>query len=373
VFVVLALVAGFVGGLGAGYVIGDDPPRGEVEAVGAGLEPSGSDSASDSAAQEVDAAVATTSASAEAGFSIGPAARERLFRRVSAGGYSVRVFARAHQRPVEPSCPPGQWCPPVECFPSAGIEVDVVGEWTVTGGGGADFPVPEGETVRVLGMIFNWEGQDEPVFGVVARTAEGVQSMRLSGDGVTDEMAPIDGVVALVIPSSSVDPSAPMTAPGGVQLEVVDAAGTARDVPLSIGGTTDPRCVPPPPPPPALPAPGEQPADVAAQDAAIRERFAFAFGPDDDAKRDEAIDDPTGLDVLRAELKARHPTAIGNVEYQIGELVFTSPDVAAYHFRPVVSGRELPWQIGGARFIDGQWMITRATVCAMFRLGGSSC
>jgi hypothetical protein len=373
VFVVLALVAGFVGGLGAGYVIGDDPPRDEVEAVGAGLEPSGTDSASSATQEEVDSAVATTSAPAGPGFSSGPASRERLFRRVSAGGYSVRVFAREHSRPVESSCPPGQWCPPAECFARAGIEVDVVGEWTVTGGGGADFPLREGDTVRVLGMIFDWEGQDEPLFGVVARAAEGVQSVRLSGDGVTDEMTPIDGVVALVIPSSPIDPSAPMTAPAGARLEVVDAAGAARDVPLSIAGTPDPQCVPPPPPPPALPAPGEQPVDVAAQDAAVRERFAYVFGPDSDEKLDEAVDDPAGLDVLRTELKERHPAAIGNVEYQVGELVFTSPDVAAYQFRPVVSGRELPWQIGGARFIDGKWMITRATLCAMYSLGGSSC
>jgi hypothetical protein len=154
---------------------------------------------------------------------------------------------------------------------------------------------------------------------------------------------------------------------------VIDASGDATELSLQSGGPRDPECMPPPPGPPPLPEPGEQPADAAAQEAVIRERFAYVFGPDNMEKLVEAVDDPSGLDVLPTELKDRHPAAIGNVEYELGELVFTSPDVAAYVFRPVVSGRALPWQIGGARLIDDEWMITRATVCSMYQLGGARC
>jgi hypothetical protein len=62
------------------------------------------------------------------------------------------------------------------------------------------------------------------------------------------------------------------------------------------------------------------------------------------------------------------------VTYEITDIVFTSPTAAAFYFRPVIDDYgELPRQIGGARIVDGEWKVTRATACAMFRLGGSSC
>ena len=107
----------------------------------------------------------------------------------------------------------------------------------------------------------------------------------------------------------------------------------------------------------------------------IRDRFHTAFGAADDAAKDAAVDDPTGLRDLGDELQKRYPEMLGGrVTYEVTEIVFTGPEEAAFYFRPVITDyNELPRQIGHARVVDGEWKVTRATVCAMFQLGGVTC
>ena len=122
------------------------------------------------------------------------------------------------------------------------------------------------------------------------------------------------------------------------------------------------------------PAPGPQPDDPAAADAAVRERFFAVLGQADGTSLEEGVDDATGLAARRDELRERYPEMIGAVTYEMGDLVFTSATEATYHFRPVVpNSGAFMFQLGGARLVDGQWKLTRATVCAMFGLGGASC
>jgi hypothetical protein len=108
--------------------------------------------------------------------------------------------------------------------------------------------------------------------------------------------------------------------------------------------------------------------------AAVAAAFRHVFSGEDVADI-SGVDDPAGLDELRDELRERYPEMLGGrVSYEIVDIVFTSPTSAAYYFRPVIEDYAvLPQQIGGARIVDGSWLITRDTVCTMFRLGGVSC
>jgi hypothetical protein len=185
-------------------------------------------------------------------------------------------------------------------------------------------------------------------------------------------MTPIDGLAVLAVPTAEYEISA--TYPPGAVVESV-SGGTSTALSIDDAFQADPACMPPPPAPPSLPPAGEQPSDVEAAHAAVESVFRQVFGGDDDVADVSGVDDPAGLAELREELRERYPDMLGGrVSYEITEIVFTSPTSAAYYFRPVIQDyAELPLQIGGARFVDGSWLVTRDTVCTMFQLGGVSC
>jgi hypothetical protein len=368
---VLAVLAAFLGGFVAGRVTHDDDAA-AIQAVGGDdtADTAGTDGTDDGATETT---WAMGPASGPAMAPALPSLPQRLFRRTSTDGFSVRVF-RNDMQAGEQQCAAGMWCPPPECNPSSYIEAQVVGEWSVAQGGGPLWPVRDGTPARVIGTVSTWY-TDEPVFGVLVRTAAAVTNVRITYEGHSDEMAPIDGLAVIVVPDPN-PPDVTMGRPfpeGAVVEAVVD--GAAVPLPLQDAFSTDPACVPPPPAPPPLPDPGEQPSDVAAADAAVRAVFQQAFGAEDDAGKDAAIDDPAGLAEIREDLKARYPELLGDrITYEITEIVFTGPDTAAYYFRPVIADySELPRQIGSARIVDGSWKVTRATACAMFSLGGAGC
>src|SRR5690606_34505662 len=106
-----------------------------------------------------------------------------------------------------------------------------------------------------------------------------------------------------------------------------------------------PECTPPPPPPPPLPEPGEQPDDPAAADAAVRQVVQDVFGPETPDALERSVDDPAGLAEGRERLKERYPEqSTGNSEYEVADLVFTSPTQAVFQFRAVIPNyATLPW------------------------------
>jgi hypothetical protein len=366
---VLALLGGFAGGFAAGRAVDDDDGRDPVvvESVGGGAAGS-----SEPASGADDGAVAATIVSS-GGWSAAPSEagpmpeRERLFRRDTPAGLSVRVTGTDY---AGDDCVAagGGWCPPPECVPTSFLDAWVVGEWDVAQGGAPRWALPPDRQARVLGTISSWVPGDR-VFGVFVATADDVDTVRLHLDGHRDEMAPIDGVAVLAVPDASSESSSPY--PAGAVVEVV-AGGVASALAIDAAFTSDPACTPPPPAPPSLPSAGEQPADATAALGEVEAAFRHAFGPDPD---DGVIDDPTGLEELRVTLREKYPEMLGGrISYEISDIVFTSPTSAAFYFRPVITDyAQLPQQIGGARVVDGSWKITRDTACSMFRLGGVTC
>jgi hypothetical protein len=382
VFGVLALLGGFGGGFAVGQVTADDGESAVVQSVdgpsadSAGSGPAGSDSAesgSATATTMVAVGSAPSGASMESSSTGGGMAPApvRLFRRDTADGLSVRVSRTDDVSSPDCAAYDG-WCPPPECFPTAYLDALVVGEWEVAQGGAALWELPAGKQTRVLGTVSSWTAGDR-VFGVLVATGPDVTSVRLQLGGSTDEMVPIDGLAVVAVPDPSSDVASSIY-PAGAALDAV-VLGTSTPLSIDEAFTADPACVPPPPAPPALPPAGEQPDDVEAARAEVEAVFRQAFGGDDVEATSAVVDDPTGLDELRETLRDRYPEMLGGrVGYEIGEIVFTSPTTAAYYFRPVIADyAELPRQIGGARLVDGTWMVTRDTVCSMFRLGGVSC
>jgi hypothetical protein len=382
---VLAVVAGFAGGFAGGYAAHDDPDRSEVQALAgdaagdAGGDADGTGGAAGDVGGAAEASTETVSSTALPTEPTGtvdwqPVLPQRLFRRTTDNGLSVRVFFNEVLQGEQDCGPDADWCPPRACNPASYIETTVVGEWSVAQGGAPRWELAGDDAARVLGTISNWY-TDEVVFGVIVRTAPGVSFVRLTHAGHTDGMEPIDGIAVLAVPSSTVEgTTASRPYPGDA---VVEAVRDGVGMPVDISGafTTDPACMPPPPAPPSLPDPGEQPEDRAGAESAVVAVFGQAFGGDDAEANADAVDDPSGLADVRDELRERYPEMLGGrVTYEITDVVFTSPTEASYYFRPVIEDySELPRQIGRARMIDGEWKITRATVCAMFQLGGAAC
>lgn len=378
VFAVLAVVAGFAGGFAAGYAANDggDGDDATVAAVGTGSDADvvTDDGSHRFAADGVAAATTVTTAMGEMPGVPSMPVRERLFKRTSSSGHSVRVFSNEDPQLEPPECgEEGTWCPPPECSPNASIEVLAVGEWSITLGGAPWYPLRDGDVARVLGQTFPSHGDDDAVFGVIVRTAPSVQTVRLSSGGQTDEMAPIDGLAVVVVPATGTG-STVHGGPSDARVEVVDASGATSELTRFLPGA-GPECTPPPPPPPPLPEPGEQPDDPAAADAAVRQVVQDVFGPETPDALERSVDDPAGLAEGRERLKERYPEqSTGNSEYEVADLVFTSPTQAVFQFRAVIPNyATLPWLTGSARVVDGEWMLTRDTVCTLYRLGGVTC
>jgi hypothetical protein len=341
---VLAVVAGFAGGFAAGYAAHDDPDRSEVQALAgdaagdAGGDADRTGGAAGDVGGAAEASTETVSSTALPTEPTGtvdwqPVLPQRLFRRTTDNGLSVRGFFNEVLQGEQDCGPDADWCPPRACNPASYIETTVVGEWSVAQGGAPRWELAGDDAARVLGTISNWY-TDEVVFGVIVRTAPGVSFVRLTHAGHTDGMEPIDGIAVLAVPSSTVEgTTASRPYPGDA---VVEAVRDGVGMPVDISG---------------------------------------AFGGDDAEANADAVDDPSGLADVRDELRERYPEMLGGrVTYEITDVVFTSPTEASYYFRPVIEDySELPRQIGRARMIDGEWKITRATVCAMFQLGGAAC
>lgn len=126
----------------------------------------------------------------------------------------------------------------------------------------------------------------------------------------------------------------------------------------------------------ALPAPGPGPVDPAKARAGIAKAFDatydFAAPP---MRRRVAIDHPAGLDGLVAQVSAGPYGGIArSVGVRVIEVVFTSPTQATVLYELTgVPGTIGGARIGHARLIDGDWKVTRATVCADLALAQVSC
>jgi hypothetical protein len=237
-------------------------------------------------------------------------------------------------------------------------------------------------------------------FGVVLQVTDDAVNARLSAPGAIDEMAPVDGVVALAVtlpvaPGAADIPATTVVAPFGpgradlddVGVIVTYADGRVRQVrgdDLLMGPQIwrgDGECFGPSDDRPAdtlsteqeealfgvhLPPPGVQPTDPAADRAAIEAVMASLYGAGDDDDVLALVDDPFAM---RETLARIGDNDVGidwtQTTATISELVFLSPVEVAFEYavdvdEPGLGRDEL---FGRARLVDGAWRIGRGTVC----------
>ncbi len=171
-------------------------------------------------------------------------------------------------------------------------------------------------------------------------------------DGATDETDVVNGAAVLV--ADGFGAYEPYT------LEVTDANGTRTMTNDDFDYNRDPDyragCEEPPPP---LPDAGDQPADPAAAEAAIGQRFDILWDRTlvEGDKPTDLLDDRTGVDEAIAQVfEGGFAEAADSATHTIEELVFTSPSEAWFRYSiDSINGHFGP-RFGYANLVDGVWV-----------------
>lgn len=278
---------------------------------------------------------------------------------------------------------PTGWQPPAWCFESGQVRIalgggEATGTSVIDVGSVSWWTEPfEGRAVSALTMG-TADGNPHRVVFVQAPPAVTNVSVTF-GDGASDSVSPTNGIALLAVPGADIitDEADGAWIGAPVDFDVTFDAGEGAE-PTTIDGTrtgyNDPEfqqsCSPPPP---ELPAPGEQPADADAAEAAITELMTLIYG-DDDGDNDERIDDPTGVAEARDQIReGGFEEAAASAEAIVEELVFTSPTEAWFRYRIETTSGTFSERFGIAAFIDDPWKITRNTICQDLSMAGGDC
>lgn len=210
----------------------------------------------------------------------------------------------------------------------------------------------------------------QPLAVIAVQVGDGVTEVAATSGDVSDRTAPAGGAAILLLPG--IDPYST-----AYTVEVTDASGTRTltDAELNPANTPEWReaCEPPPP---ALPDAGEQPADPAAAEAAVRDVFATLFGgsvPFED-QPDGLLDDDAGVDEAFAVARnGAYADAVATAVYTMEDFVFTSPTEAWFRYAIDTGASYFSQRYGTAHLIDGSWRIARAVICQDLALAGAPC
>ena len=210
----------------------------------------------------------------------------------------------------------------------------------------------------------------QPLAVIAVQVADGVTEVAATSGEVSDRAAPAGGVVVLLLPG--VDPYT-----DGYAVEITDASGTRTLTEAELNPMNSSEwheaCEPPPP---ALPDAGEQPADAAAAEAAVRDVFAALFGSTTPFEEKPAglLDDDTGVAAaIEVARNGDYADAVATAEYTIEDFVFTSPTEAWFRYAINTGTSYFGQRYGTAHLIDGSWRISRAVICQDLALAGAPC
>ncbi len=309
----------------------------------------------------------------------GPFTMPLLTERTTDDGDTLRVHL-AQQWEMSGDSGIDGWQPAPWCFENGQIRVALEGNGVIDVGAVGWYREPYlGRSVApvLLGVA---DGLPRWVFVVqVPADATGVS---VAGDGgATDAATPQGGVAVLTLPAPAAlvdqptdDPWAPPPPP---VYQVTIDGGSAAGVLTSDGAGTwadeeyQAACQPPPP---ALPEPGIQPADPAADEQAVADAMTTLYDETFPGDREDLVDDATGV------AEARQQVADGTYGDQaaaatatVEELVFTSPTEAWFRYRIDTPQSTFDNRYGVARLVDGAWKITRDTICQDLSLAGGDC
>lgn len=129
--------------------------------------------------------------------------------------------------------------------------------------------------------------------------------------------------------------------------------------------------------PRALPEPGEQPADPAAEEEQVRIAYLSLF--DASRPREERAQFVERPEVWahanQALVEGEYGEAVRDQRAEVDAVVFTSPIHAAVRFHLVASSELVPQddRIGDAVLVDGRWLVAITTPCSLISLAGVQC
>jgi hypothetical protein len=300
-------------------------------------------------------------------------AYELVLERVTDSGITIRALRGESWYSDEMPIPDSNgWIAPRWCYGDAELRIGLSGPGLIDVTGASWFselPTDVPSNVVVSATHAGWA--DGQLLGVIAvQVGEGVTEVAASSGEVSDRAAPAGGAVVLLLPG--VDPFT-----DGYSVEVTDASGTRNLTEAELNPMNSSEwheaCEPPPP---ALPVPGEQPADAAAAEAAVREVFDAVFGSTIPFEEKPAglLDDDTGVAAaIEVAKNGDYADAVATAQYTIEDFVFTNPTEAWFRYAIATDTSYFGQRYGTAHLIDGSWRISRAVICQDLALAGAPC
>jgi hypothetical protein len=261
---------------------------------------------------------------------------------------------------------PQGWTPPGWCNPAGGFRVSMRFQDSIGTSQGSWYTEPRNGLNPTLFSSGFAEGT--PFRVLVLQVAADVTSVAVRfNDGAADVGEPAKGWLALAVPGAQ---------EGRFDLTVQDSTGVRvvgwRDFAQMGDATWQQECNPPPP---ALPPAGEQPADAAAAEQTVRDRFDLLWdlATPRDQKPDDLLDDWTGVtEAVQEVLDGGFADAARSAERTVTGLVFTSATQAwfTYQLRTMFGNFD---RFGYATLIDGSWRLSRDVVCQDLAMAGVQC
>ncbi|MCB0997918.1 MAG: hypothetical protein KDB40_01370 [Acidimicrobiales bacterium] len=262
------------------------------------------------------------------------------------------------------------WTPAAWCSPTGSLRVGIATPDSVNVSWAPWYREPKDGLSVTTFATGHVEGA--PRFGVIAQVADDATAVTLTTPAGTDRAVPIateaGGLAILMV-------TGPIADELTIGIERSGAVDTVERAEL-IESWSSPEyrdaCQPPPP---ALPDPGEQPADPATAEAAIRDALSATRSSAYD-DRLAAVDDGTGLVAAWDSIAdGAYAETAAAATFTVRELVFTSPTEAWFRYdidSPMASFAD---RYGMAVLgEDGVWRLTRQSVCQDLALvPGTTC
>jgi hypothetical protein len=286
-------------------------------------------------------------------------------QRRTAGDIQLRLFTSTFSD--GPQCTPDSTqCVPSWCQPTGSLIAEVSNAVMATAQAGTIIDLEQGSQVSLLNSFLIGAAEHSPIELVMLRVAGDISEVRLTTPTGSDSTAPIKGLAVLAVPGSSVNGT----------VAVLDGTGALRgSVKLPQPNTMETTACAPQPLP--LPKPGQQPANAAAANRAVRAAYAKAFTavPGDDGYSSlSAVQDGASLHSALDQLRHNFAQAAASSSVDTGQLVFTDPQTAVLKFTlHYTGGAPYGTHNGTAVFADGGWKVSKDTYCAVLSFGGATC
>jgi hypothetical protein len=283
----------------------------------------------------------------------------------TAGTIAIRLFSASLQMGDTACDPTNQECVPSWCVPQGTLVVELSNQAMVATREALVIGLASGSRMSVLSDEVVGVSEHSPVQLAVVRVATDVARVRLSSPGGDDSAVPANGFVALAVPGSGV----PAT------LRALDKDGQPlQTVGLADGPTVNSAaCQAAPIQPPKA---GTPPADPKTAEASIRAAFQTAYTsvPGSPYAGLERVEGGPGLHTTLDEARKNFPEAANTMTVTTANLVFTSPTTAAVEYTlTYTGGAEWGTKYGRAVLVDGSWVVSRDTFCALLAFGGGTC